>query len=488
MPVNSTHPDYAARITQWVRCRDVLSGQDAIHARGEAYLPKLKEQPQEEYDAYRKRASFYNATGRTVGGLKGMLLRKAPIVEVPDSVKPLLDDVTLSGTPLTLFLGEVCYEALGLGRLGILVDYPPVTAAATLADARQLALQPTMQLYRAESIINWKCSHVGTAYVLTLLVLKERDAVVKDEFQDVYEDRYRVLDLDPTGDYRVRVFKLDAAGQALQVGTDVYPTMATKKLRYIPFSFLGPDGTRPDPEEPPLLDLVDLNLSHYRTTADLEHGAHYTGLPTPWISGYTEQVGADGKPQKLYIGGSAAWVFNDPQAKAQYLEFTGQGLQALVDRLDVKEKQMAVLGARMLEPRVKGVESAETAAIHRKGEESLLAAQSQAISLGMTQALRWFVDWAGADSAEASVTLTTDFYPLSMTPQMLTALIAGWQAGAYSDQTLFNNLQAAEVIAEDVTLEEEQARTSSGAPPAPVGYVPPGTKVPAKSNGAGAAT
>lgn len=485
MPVNSTHPDYAARIAQWMRCRDVLSGQDAIHARGEVYLPKLKEQPQEEYDAYRKRASFYNATGRTVGGLKGMLLRKAPIVEVPASVTPLLDDVTLSGTPLTLFLGEVCYEALGLGRLGILVDYPPVEAATTLADARQLKLQPTLQLYHAESIINWKCQHVGTAYVLTLLVLKERDAVVKDEFQDTYEDRYRVLDLDPAGDYRVRVFKLDAAGQALQVGVDVYPLMASKKLRYIPFTFLGPDGTRPDPEEPPLLDLVDLNLSHYRTTADLEHGAHYTGLPTPWISGYVEQLSADGKPMKLYIGGSTAWVFPDPQAKAQYLEFTGQGLQALVDRLDVKEKQMAVLGARMLEPRVKGVESAETAAIHRKGEESLLAAQSQAISLGVTQALRWFVDWAGADSAEVAVTLTTDFYPLSMTPQMLTALIAGWQAGAYSDQTLFSNLQAAEVIAEDVTLEEEQARKNTAAPTAvPAGYTPPGAK---KPNGTGAA-
>lgn len=480
MPVNSTHPHFAAHIDQWQRCRDVLCGQDAVHAAGERYLPKLKEQPQEEYDAYKKRASFYNATGRTVSGLKGMLLRKPPIVEVPDAVKPLLEDVTLSGVPFPLFLDEVCYEALGLGRLGILVDYPPAADdVATLADAQRLQLQPTMQLYRAEAIINWRCAHVGAVYALTMVVLKEKTPVVKDEYQDTYEDRYRVLDLDAAGDYRVRVFKVTVDGQEEQVGADLYPLMANNKLRYIPFTFLGPDGTRPEPEEPPLLDLVNLNLSHYRTGADLEHGAHYTGLPTPWIAGYTEQLSTDGKPQKLYIGGTAAWVFNDPQAKAQYLEFTGVGLGTLVSLLEAKEKQMAVQGARMLEPRVKGVESAEAAAIHRKGEESLLAAQSQAISQGVTLALRWFVAWAGADATEAKATLTTDFYPLSMTAQMLTALMSAWQQGGFSDQTLFTNLQAAEIIAADTTLEEEQARKNTAPPSAvPTDYVPPGTKQP----------
>ena len=62
MPVNSTHPDYDATIAAWERARDVIAGEDAVKARGERYLPRLAEQTDEEYKAYKLRASFYSAT------------------------------------------------------------------------------------------------------------------------------------------------------------------------------------------------------------------------------------------------------------------------------------------------------------------------------------------------------------------------------------------------------------------------------------------
>ena len=41
--------------------------------------------------------------------------------------------------------------------------------------------------------------------------------------------------------------------------------------------------------------------------------------------------------------------------------------------------------------------------------------------------------------------------------------MSAWQAGAISEQTLFQNLQRGEVVAEGVTFEEEQERIRSGA-------------------------
>jgi len=43
---------------------------------------------------------------------------------------------------------------------------------------------------------------------------------------------------------------------------------------------------------------------------------------------------------------------------------------------------------------------------------------------------------------------------------MLTALVSGWQQGVpgLSDQGIFDQLQAGEIVGDDVTLEEEQAR------------------------------
>ena len=466
MPVNAKSKKYSRFLEQWQRCRDVLSGQDAIHAAGTKYLPMLKEQSQEEYLAYVKRTTFYNATFRTVAGLRGMLLEKEPVIEVAESVRSMLEDVTLSGSSFLLFLTEVIYQVLGISRAGILVDYPEVSEnyVPTQADARRLKLQPMMQLYRAESIINWRCGYVGAIYTLTMVVLEETELTAKDEFE--YEERtvYRVLDL-PNGVYRVRKFYIDPVSKKdVQIGDDLFPKMGNQSLGYIPFTFIGPDGAQPEPEEPQLIDLVDLNLSHYRTVADREHGAHFCGLPTPWVAGYTATTGPDGTPEKLYIGSSKAWIFPDPNAKAGYLEFTGQGLSALAELQKDKEKQMAILGARMLEEQTRAKESPESQQIKRKGEESMLAATADSISEVMTLVMRWFSAWAGADPNQASVKINKEFYLTGMAPAMLQALVGGWQNGAYSDQVLFYNLQRGEVIPADLTLEKMQEQINSAPP------------------------
>lgn len=489
MPVNTKHDSYGRMIERWERCRDAADGQDAIHARGEKYLPKLKDQTPTEYDAYKGRAVFYNATWRTIAGLLGMLFRKPPHVEVAKSVEPLLDDVTMSGVPFHLFVQDVCEEALKVGRLGVLVDFPQVDAKnLTQADAKQQNLRPLMATYRAESIINWRYGQVNNATVLTMVVLKECEMVPKDEFEQKAEDRWRVLDI-AGGKYRVRVFKMEGDKQ-VQIGGDVFPMMASKNLDYIPFTFVSTDDNTAEIDEPPLIDLVNLNLSHYRSSADFEHGAHFTGLPTPWIAGFTPTMDAQGKPtQQLYIGSTSAWIFSDPDAKAAFLEFSGEGLGALERSMEAKEKLMAIIGARMLEQQKKAPETVESQQNQRKGEESMLAASSQSISISITRALKWFSEWAGADAEAVEFELNRDFYATPMSPQMLTALVTSWQQGAFSDETLFTKLQQGEIVAHDRTLEEEQAAIEESGPkltgqpmdpatgrPIPPGQLPPKQK------------
>lgn len=463
MPVNTQHPEYKRMVDRWKRCRDVADGQDAVHAAGELYLPKLQDQRPEEYAAMVKRTPFYNATWRTISGLNGMLFRKPPKVEVPDAAKEMLDDATLTGVPLQLFVQEVCEEALKVGRVGILTDYPEAAAEGlTLADTMAMNLRPCLCLYRAENIINWKTGRVKNVVVLTQLVLREYEEVAVDEFTTRCEERFRVLDLVGEGDareYRVRRFKVEE-GKDVQIGGEVYPTMQGKRLDYIPFVFASPDGTTPEVGIPPLIDLVDLNLSHYRNSADLEHGAHFTGLPTPVVAGYKP----DNPEDKLYIGSATAWTFSNPEAHAEFLEFTGQGLGALERLKSEKEKQMAVLGARMLEQQKTGVEKPEAQANQRKGEESTLAAAGQTISLGVTRSLKWFMRWAGQDDKDVSFELNRDFYPVPMTPQMLSSLVSSWQQGAFSDEVLFENLQKGEVVSRETTFEDEQARLEAQEP------------------------
>jgi hypothetical protein len=56
----------------------VLAGEDAVKSAGEKYLPRLDSQSDEEFLAYRKRASFFNATARSGGAQINEIERGAP--------------------------------------------------------------------------------------------------------------------------------------------------------------------------------------------------------------------------------------------------------------------------------------------------------------------------------------------------------------------------------------------------------------------------
>jgi hypothetical protein len=250
----------------------------------------------------------------------------------------------------------------------------------------------------------------------------------------------------------------------VQYGPDIVPIKNGAPLDFIPFVFCGVRAIGSDCEKPPVLDLAEVNLSHFRTVADLEHGAHFTGLPTAVVTGYSVPRNEQGAAlESFYIGSATAWVFPDPTAKATFLEFSGQGLGALENRETKKEEQMAALGARMLAPEKKQAEAAETAAIHRAGEASVLASLANTVSAALSRALQIAAEWAGI-AGDVVVKLNTDYYPVEMDSLTLTALVASWQQGAISYETLFDNLKQGEVIAEARTAEEEQAAIQASPP------------------------
>jgi hypothetical protein len=476
MSVKHQHAEYTGMIAQWQRCEDVCGGQSKIHDQGTEYLDRLTNQTEVEYLSYLRRAPFYNATWRTLVGLQGMIFRKPPKVELPAVAMAMTEDITLSGTSLHMVALEVAEECLKIGRVGLFVDYPVVPENTTVADALLKNYRPSMKIYSAKSIINWKTATINNKTMLSMVVLKEYIDVPKDEFESVEQEQYRVLDMSEVVEnetsnfrYRVRVFQVQVTNG---VEKDVlieenWPMIDGQYLDAIPFQFIGVDNVSWEVDEPPLIDLVDMNISHYKTTADYEHGCHFTGLPTPVISGYTPQPDSEGEMTSFSIGSTTAWVFPRPDAKASYLEFTGQGLQALRDNLAMKEARMAVLGARMLEVQVRGVESANTAAIHRSGEQSMLASVAQAISIGIQKALVVFCKFAGAtDTSSVKFELNKDFFPVPMDALTITALIAGWQNAAYSYETMFNKLKDGGIIGQESTMQGELDKISANPPPA----------------------
>lgn len=482
MAVEIQHTEYKARAAQWKRARDAADGEDAVHKAGVVYLPKLRDQTAEDYNAYVMRTGFYNATARTISGLIGMLFRKSPKLVIPDGAQEYLKDVDMKGKPFTMFAQDVAEDCLTVGRVGVLVDHavaPQTEVVVTVAKATELGLRPMMQIYKTESIINWRIDRVNNATVLAMVVLEEMFAFPvgegkpdepfspkSTEFSAVTEKRWRVLDIEPKMKiYRQRIFRKDRNGNDQLVDT-IVPLMNGAALPYVPFVIIGPDGVDICAEVPPLMDLINVNMSHYRTTADYEHGCHFTGLPTAWIAG-AENLTPEKEAPAYYVGSTRAWVFSNPDTKVGYLEFSGQGLNSLKDNLDRKEGQMAILGARMLAPEKKVAETATTSAIHRTGENSSLASIGISVSLALTKALRIFVKWAGIEAKEDAVEFETnrDFMPITIDAQTLTAIVMAWQQNAISFDTMFDMLQRGDMVESEKTPEEEQKDIAANPPP-----------------------
>lgn len=466
--LNENYTKFAAK---WKRCRDVTTGQDAVYEAGTAYLPMLTDETPEEYRARQNRTPFFNASWRTVAGFVGMVFRKPPTRKIPKALEEYLNDVTMTGTKFDVFAQETIYELMTTSLCGIYVDHPALVtnengSPLTVRQAEALGLRPSMKRYNVEAIRDWKLGRVNNRTVLTQVRLSEVKTETITEFKEEETPVVRVLDLDPEGFYRVRVF-IEATEE--QDGDDVYPLLNGQKMTEIPFYFLTPDGEEVGYPEPILLDLFDLNLKHYQVSSDYEHGCHMTALPTPWITGHQSGLGPNGQPVKetFRIGSTTMLIFPNQETKLGFLEYTGAGLETLEKNLDRKEAQMAAIGARMLAPEKTGVEAAETLTIRNSGEHSILGAISVAGSGGLTKALNMFARWLNMNQ-ECEYTLNRDFVPFVVDPAKMQAWLAAVQAGKMSGETFFDLMQRGDLVPAERTYEEEQARIDATPPPPPI--------------------
>jgi len=233
------------------------------------------------------------------------------------------------------------------------------------------------------------------------------------------------------------------------------PRRLGKPLPLIPFVFHGPQHGRPDVDEGPLEHIIAANLDHYRLDADFKHGLHFTALPTAWVSGFD-------KAASLRIGSSTAWVTETPGATAGYLEFSGQGLTTFERAMDRDEKLMAVLGSRMLEDVRRVGETATAIELRQSGEYSILGSVAVSVSESLTQVLRWAYWWNSTEELPDDLTeshvlvrLNTDFSTRGLASQDVQAIVAAWQSGAISLDTMHELFRRGEILPEGRTNEEE---------------------------------
>src|SRR4051794_1395287 len=105
--------------THWAKMRHVVEGNTAIQKNAKLYLPQLTEQTPDEYKAYHERGVFFNATGRVVDTMKGMIFRKPAFAEVKP-IQDIADNIDLAGMGLNAVCESTIQQQFEVSRCGVL--------------------------------------------------------------------------------------------------------------------------------------------------------------------------------------------------------------------------------------------------------------------------------------------------------------------------------------------------------------------------------
>lgn len=462
MAVDTVLSSLSDMLPDYELIRDCVAGQRAIKKKSTKYLPDPDETEPDEaervarYKSYLMRSVFYGVTGRTLRGLVGLVMDKDPAIELPDLLEPVKEDATGSGTSLDQQAQATLSDVVALGRAGLLTDYPRTAAPTTRADALAGNIRPTIIRYKPEQIINWRTRTVGAKVLLALVVIRETYVVEDDGFAETPGTQYRVLRLSPEGIYTVEIHR-DIEGPGLALFETYTPSDGKGlPLREIPFTFVGAEDNDPDVDWPPLLDIAELNVAHYRNSADYEESAFVVGQPTPVLAGLTKQWVDEALKGRVRFGSRAA-IPLPVGGSAELLQAEPNTIA--FEAMTHKEQQMIALGAKLIE-NTGTQQTATEATIDSVMDNSVLGTCARNVSMAYRKALNWawlYMTGEVVDDPEViDYELSTDFAARNLTAQDRQQIVQAWVQNAITWEEMRWNLKRTGIAYEDDEVAKEQ--------------------------------
>lgn len=476
--VKARHTKYDEMLPYWQKCRDARKGAKAIKdgANCERYLPRLDSQvlqsidndktptqKNREYANYKNRAIWYGATGKTVEAFKGIIYQK-PVkyfsknTELPKDFieSDLMRYASQEDESFSALMQACTDEILTVNRVGILEDYPVLVDEETgeavqmsQLDFEKSGITSYSVKYLAEQITNWgvaihKGRKVEYFYVLeeSWLDYEESQSSPKQRL------RWRLLLLEPmNGDLVYKqVIIIEDKDDKIKIQDIFYPLFNGKYFNYIPFWCLSVTGNQLDEiSEPEILDLVEMNIGHFRNSADYENEMHYVSIKTAIFPGWEQET--YGNP---VLGGALA---TPPEQKPFILE--ASSTSGLAGEMKAKEEKMAILGAQMLSAKGRYIQSATTSEIENQGQSGILGSLAATLEDFFSVILSLKMEWSGQGKEGVKVVLNKEYMKNTVAPEMMKDLVAAVQAGKMSFKTFYYNISKLDMYPDGWTEEDE---------------------------------
>lgn len=450
MSIDAKHPDY--RGETWAKIEDVTRERNL-----EEYLMVLNPNDHSldnkvRNKQYRERAIFYGLAGQTVRGMVGTIFRKYPSFDPQPMLEYLKENADGAGVSIYQQSQAVCDSVVRKGRAGLAVSFPKTDGVVSQADVRSGRMSATIHRFEPENILNWKTTRDGSRVKLSMVVLREYAEEPKPDDPYVIESVpvIRELSLNEDGYYEEQEWRAGEDKEWYRSGDPVAPLdSAGNRWTEIPFTFVGSRNNGSDVDDPPLLPIVNLNIGHYRNSADYEDSVWFCGQVQPWMSGVNEDHLSLLTKHGQYVGSRTLLAVPSGESFGmEQAEGNPMVRQAMLDKVE----QMVSLGARMM-TQGSAVKTAEQSRGEREAETSVLALVASNVSEAYARCLGWVAAFMGESDAP-EYELEHDFLSLSPDGQMAQTVMMGFLQGSMPLADYVAWMKRAGLFMDDKTVEE----------------------------------
>lgn len=475
----TTSTDYDWAKPKWDMVDAILGGTDAMRAAGEAYLPKPLNESETDYEYRRANAKFTNIYADVINTLSAKPFDQELTVEAEasEAFKAAAEDIDGRGNNLHVFASQVMFGGVNKGIDWILVDYPATRPNLTLADQRRGGIRPYWVRIPAERMLAVYTATINGREEVVHARIRE-DETYRDGWLETSVQRVRVFDRAPV---------YDEQNTITGWGSAIYQVWQAKKstrqrtgsqwekidegpitIGVIPLArFIA--GRRVEGSwriMPPMQDVADLQVAHYRLENQLWYATEMAAFPMLAANGVQPPVDASGKVQAVPVGPKTVlyappfgdtgahgeWTFIEPEASS--LEFLAKYLEAI-------ESQMREIGRQPLMGSA-GI-TVVAAAFASQKANSLLQAWALGLKDTLEQALVLTAKWLNEANAP-SIAWNIDDLDVGLQGDDGSAdLLEMRKNGDLSQETLWAEMRGRGKLSPDFDPDKERERLAEEA-------------------------
>lgn len=456
MKVHEQSPEVAAMNDIYRLLADVMGGTQTMRAAGQLYLPKRRLEDTDDYNKRLAAACFFGAPESTMINLSGRVFTNTPVIDEKPWAEPLIENFDSAGTKFTVWAEELFRLGLTYGHAWGMVEAPEFAPGLSVAEQKRIGARPYGVLVNPRNVL-------GTTEVSGKLVQ------IRIKWSRQEQQEFGAKNIDQVRVYNKGAYKGEGGESQDAVTLSVYEERDTNDgKQWILVN--GPTVLANLTEipvikaelskKPPLLELAYLAIKHYQRDSSADSLMDTAEVPILAIRG-------EMKGNEVEIGAKSA-IKLGPTGEAKFVEHTGAAIKAGQEyRQEIKEA-MRQIGAKFTEPRNQTLKTATQAKEDAATDNSDLGNMCKMLQDSLNNILSTVAVFAGQSDAP-TVTLKPNLKPAMDSTQMINSLLSLKNAEIVSAETVFQAAQSVDLVPDELTWEEEQARIGeAGSPTEPM--------------------